>query len=1155
MRSVVSLPRAVEPVARVATTAAPLAEKSDAAEHVAPALAPAATGGEAAATAATAAPAAPGPGEAAASKADKGAGDKAPQEAGEAAKGPRGKSATGAGAGEPADKQTAPSPRAAIAPAAAAVRQRAKGQRAHSTSPDIPVGSAQRAAVKPDREQTREAARATVAGIDDAGKKTEELKREEFKKKLQEAIDAKMGNPTTESQAKRVMKEGAREANATMRTQLESQRQVVATPMATAASAEVAAADMKAPDSGTLVEEPLGGAPKPVSAASVVPEALPAERLDYSSDRAPADQAMAEAGVTQETLEKGNDPAFGPTLKARSAAEDHEAKVEAQYRKSEATVQNRGRAMAKATLAEELGGMHGVRGGKIGTVVGAQTGTKGKDAAERQRITDTITGIKNDTKKEVDRVLTLMSSEAVTIFEMWLGFAEGAYEATFEEEKGGTWTWLTTWGDDWQELIESSLRKAKSAYLDLVGKGIDQVAALVEIRLKEARACVSAGLRKVEAFVKGLDAKLAEFGQEALAAVGEEFAALEQEIDDRRDQLVDALADQYKASYERMSAMEERLREANKSLWQRVYDATVGLIKKIIAFKDMLLSILAKAASVIVDIISDPIGFLGNLIDGVMQGLSNFRRNIEDHLKRGLMEWLFGELGESGLQLPENFDLKGIVSIVLQVLGLTYANIRARAVKIVGEPIVSALEETAEVFKVLISKGVSGLWEFIKDQVLDLKSMVLDAIFDYIKEKIIVAGITWVVSLLNPASAFFKACKAIYDIVMFVINKGSQIMAFVNAVIDSIAAIARGAVGVAAQMVEAALAKAIPLAIGFLASLLGLGDIGSRVRKVIDKAQKPVNKAIDWVINGAVKTVKAAGGLVKKVLGKDKPQEAVKEKPVPEAQNPETQARIEAGLLALRQTEAATAKDGRLTIEEAQQVASTVKKDHPVFQSIDVRAGQQHNWIYHWKANPESDAPGGDMEPMALTIERIEVEDDKLFAARHTSGAAFELGVSSTIIKNQTIPELEEEFDVPIDLLARGDKDFNKPSAQYLARAKAQRGHRAGGERRQPDVSVEIVGPGGKVRQVVVMEITLVDDFTPTRRDPVHKVDQFEHTVKLLLDKYGRDVPIRFMFFVPEPPSLETEQFMLDALKAEGASNIEVVWKVVAVSRKPAKSA
>ena len=129
---------------------------------------------------------------------------------------------------------------------------------------------------------------------------------------------------------------------------------------------------------------------------------------------------------------------------------------------------------------------------------------------------------------------------------------------------------------------------------------------------------------------------------------------------------------------------------------------------------------------------------------------------------------------------------------MLQVLGLTYANFRARAVAIVGEPVVAALEKAAEVFKVIVTEGIPGLWRFIKEKVADLKSMVLDAIFDFIKEKVIIAGVTWVIGLLNPASAFFKACKAIYDIVMFFINRGSQILALVNAVIDSMAAIAKG---------------------------------------------------------------------------------------------------------------------------------------------------------------------------------------------------------------------------------------------------------------------------------------------------------------------------------------------------------------------------
>jgi hypothetical protein len=123
------------------------------------------------------------------------------------------------------------------------------------------------------------------------------------------------------------------------------------------------------------------------------------------------------------------------------------------------------------------------------------------------------------------------------------------------------------------------------------------------------------------------------------------------------------------------------------------------------------------------------------------------------------MEWIFGALSGAGLKLPDSFDLKGIISIVLQVLGLTYANFRARAVNIVGEPVVAALEKAAEVFKIIATEGISGLWRFIKEKVEDLKSMVMDAIFDFIKEKVLIAGVTWIIGLLNPASAFFKRAR------------------------------------------------------------------------------------------------------------------------------------------------------------------------------------------------------------------------------------------------------------------------------------------------------------------------------------------------------------------------------------------------------------
>lgn len=753
-------------------------------------------------------------------------------------------------------KAAAPNARKAIGPAITAVHNRAAGARKHG-APGVSVASAQAAAISPQAEQKRAAATQTIANLDAA--KAEEIKRNEFKTKLKQAIEAATPKPTSESEAVKVMKTGAAEASGTLRGQLATERDAAAGPMKSAADTEVPASSQPAPPVAALQSEPIGPPPAPVSAAPVVPESLPPERLDYSADRGPTDQMMAENNVNKEQLQEGNDPAFGPTIAARSSAEKHEATAEAKYRQGESKVQDHAQNAASLALSKDLSGIHGAREQQLGKVVSQQLGTRGKDAQERQRVTDTINGIKDKTRADVEGILASMETEAGDIFEAGLKRAEKAYEDTFDEAKGGVGTWLTTWGSDWEKLIEKSLGKARTEYLHQVDLAIDEVSTFVDGKLKAAKQRVADGRKEVENFVKGLDASVKQFGEEALQAVSTDFDTMGSDIDQRRDGLINKLTEQYKASYERMSAMENKLREENKSLWQRVYDATVGLIKKIIEFKNMLLSTLGKAASVIGDIIAHPIRFLGNLVSGVMLGLKNFKSKIGTYLVKGLMDWLFGALAGAGLQLPEKFDLQGIISIVLQILGLTYANFRARAVAIVGEPVVAAIEKTAEVFKIIATEGIQGLWRFIKDQLANLKSMVLDAIFDYIKEKVIMAGITWIIGLLNPASAFFKACKAIYDIVMFFITRGREIMELVNAVLDSIAAIARGSIGAAAGFVENALAKTIPVAIGFLASLLGLGDPSKPVREFIEKARAPVNKAIDWVINLAVKGVKAAG--------------------------------------------------------------------------------------------------------------------------------------------------------------------------------------------------------------------------------------------------------------------------------------------------------
>ncbi len=50
-------------------------------------------------------------------------------------------------------------------------------------------------------------------------------------------------------------------------------------------------------------------------------------------------------------------------------------------------------------------------------------------------------------------------------------------------------------------------------------------------------------------------------------------------------------------------------------------------------------------------------------------------------------------MGEAGITIPENFDLKGVFSLVTQILGLTYEFIRGQAVNRLGEEKVSPVRK------------------------------------------------------------------------------------------------------------------------------------------------------------------------------------------------------------------------------------------------------------------------------------------------------------------------------------------------------------------------------------------------------------------------------------------------------------------------------
>ncbi|MGW1656628.1 hypothetical protein ACWCQD_29575, partial [Streptomyces atratus] len=218
----------------------------------------------------------------------------------------------------------------------------------------------------------------------------------------------------------------------------------------------------------------------------------------------------------------------------------------------------------------------------------------------------------------------------------------------------------------------------------------------------------------------------------------------------------------------------------------------------------------------------------------------------------------------------QKFDLKGIIQLIASLLGLTWANIRARITrKGIPDQAMSAVEQSVPVAQTLAREGPAGAVKEITAEAGDLKATILEKLTSYLIPTVIIAGITWIISLLNPASAFIRAVKGIIDIVTFIVNQGAQIVEFVNAVLDSVIAIANGGTAGVPKMIETALAASVPLLIGFLASLLGIGSLANKVKSVFHAVAKPVNRAIDKIVGFIAKAGKKLWAKLKGRFGRD----------------------------------------------------------------------------------------------------------------------------------------------------------------------------------------------------------------------------------------------------------------------------------------------
>ncbi len=270
---------------------------------------------------------------------------------------------------------------------------------------------------------------------------------------------------------------------------------------------------------------------------------------------------------------------------------------------------------------------------------------------------------------------------------------------------------------------------------------------------------------------------------------------------------------------------------------------------------------LKKAGAALSQAAADPVKFAKNLFLVVKGGFEKFAAKLADNLLEGLQAFVFEEIGIEGLTPPKDYQPETLLKMGLQVLGLTYAQQRPLLVKKAerlgsdGETTVAFFEKSVEIIQKVRQGGFTAIWTMITDKLKSIADSIFDAIEAWTIKEIVTIGMQHIAALANPVGDAIEIIRGIYEIINFFLEKATEMINFVESIVDTFANIVAGDVGGAAEKVKDTIKKSIPLILRFLAGLFGLSGFGASIRKTIlsikDKIGETIGKVLDFLVEKA----------------------------------------------------------------------------------------------------------------------------------------------------------------------------------------------------------------------------------------------------------------------------------------------------------------
>jgi hypothetical protein len=791
------------------------------------------------------------------------------------------------------------------------VRTEASRQRRHAPASRKRTEAEAASALEKGEQETQNAKETNTAEMERVGSaqhsQASRFSAEGFKQDLMKRVNAK--RPRDEGEAKALAKQPP----------LENFEQEFSGKVAQEQGNVTGPLDQKAVPNpgGGKADKPEASVPKPVAPPAA--KAVEAQRaapkpkawweISRKKESDKLDSAMSENRLSEQQLEDSREPSFVETLKLKREAQKKAAEAPDVYRQREAAILETAQARADKSLASGLEGMNAVHRRAGAQVFGGQQKTETRTEKRQREIKTTIDNIYEGTVKAVKAILEGMAKQVKE------DFAKALKEKTEEFNKEvarrisdyyGDWridddlfgpadvivnddgstrpmTLEEKFGGRGKRINPDVYRifvQEKDKFLRAMDAALDVIANNVQAGLTAAHNQIKFGESSIAIFKASLQGAELEYAESLEQEVKMKFESLEASIDDTREDLLQTLADQYSESVDQLEKTFNEINDELKKGWlERAAEFIKTVGKTIFQLADLLFTILVRMARLVWDIVKHPIRFFETLVAGLMQGIGKFISNIGTYLQEAFWTWITGATPAKNIRLTGGSGPESLFGVVLQVLSLTPADLRAIAEKVLGKEFMQLLdkgeqlvEKALEPVTILLTKGPLALWEYIKDSVASMIRSTFDRIRESVFNTFVEKGLKWIAGFFIPGGGFVKVVKAVFRAFQFVVENLERIRHFFDSVFDSMEAATQGKTDGVASKIIAGLKIGVVLALDFLAKQLGMDKIVDGVQKIIQSLRRPIVSAIEWLLTKlkpfVTKVVTAVASKVKAGISK-----------------------------------------------------------------------------------------------------------------------------------------------------------------------------------------------------------------------------------------------------------------------------------------------